>query len=136
VNRGQAFAEPASVQQTLRGVWLNIGFGRPNDCGAIWRTGARGDPYGKVHRWNGRPGARPGLGKSQAGEASRSRRGRSAGHGPFARDDAVAFFFGMTMVASKSNDPATLMQTVGTVSGVVGALGIVLAIFGVIGQTP
>jgi hypothetical protein len=40
------------------------------------------------------------------------------------------------MVASKSNDPATLMQTVGTVSGVVGALGIVLAIFGVIGQTP
>jgi hypothetical protein len=45
---------------------------------------------------------------------------------------AVAFFFGMATVAPKSNDPAALMQTVGTVSGVVGALGIVMVIFGVV----
>ena len=50
---------------------------------------------------------------------------------------AVAFFFGMAIVASKSNDPAALMQTVGTASGVVGAVGgIVLAIFGLLRKTP
>jgi hypothetical protein len=43
---------------------------------------------------------------------------------------AVAFFFGMTTTAPKSNDPAALMQTVGTVSGVVGALGLVMVLFG------
>jgi hypothetical protein len=43
---------------------------------------------------------------------------------------AIAFFFGMTTMAPKSNDPAAMMQTVGTVSGVVGALGIVMVIFG------
>jgi len=45
---------------------------------------------------------------------------------------ALAFFFGMTTVAPKSNDPVALMQTVGTVSGVVGALGNVMVIFGVL----
>lgn len=43
---------------------------------------------------------------------------------------AVAFFFGMATTAPKSNDPAALMQTVGTVSGAVGALGCVMIIFG------
>jgi hypothetical protein len=38
--------------------------------------------------------------------------------------------------ASKSNDPAALMRMVGTVSGVVGALGIVMAIFGMLRKTP
>jgi hypothetical protein len=45
---------------------------------------------------------------------------------------ALVFFFGMATVAPKSNDPAALMQTVGTVSGVVGALGIVMVLFGVV----
>jgi hypothetical protein len=45
---------------------------------------------------------------------------------------AIAFFFGMATIAPKSNDPAAMMQTVGTVSGVVGALGIVMIIFGVL----
>jgi hypothetical protein len=38
---------------------------------------------------------------------------------------ALAFFLGMATIAPKSNDPAAMMQTVGAVSGVVGALGIV-----------
>jgi hypothetical protein len=49
---------------------------------------------------------------------------------------AIAFFFGMATVAPTSNDPAALMQTAGTVSGVVGALGIVLAVFGALRKTP
>jgi len=40
---------------------------------------------------------------------------------------ALAFFIGMATIASKSNDPVALMQTVGTVSGVVGTLGMVMA---------
>jgi hypothetical protein len=39
------------------------------------------------------------------------------------------------MVASKSNDPAALMQTVGTVSGVVSAVGFMLATFGALRKT-
>ena len=44
---------------------------------------------------------------------------------------AAAFFFGMAMIAPKSNDPVAMMQTVGTVSGVVAGLGIVMILFGV-----
>jgi hypothetical protein len=46
---------------------------------------------------------------------------------------AIAFFFGMAAAAApKSNDPQSLMQTVGTVSGGVGALGIVMIGVGVL----
>jgi hypothetical protein len=44
---------------------------------------------------------------------------------------ALAFFFGMATIAPKSNDPVAMMQTVGTVSGGVGVLGLVLVVFGV-----
>jgi hypothetical protein len=47
---------------------------------------------------------------------------------------AVAFFAGMGLAAGRSNDPVALMQTVGTVSGVVGGLGAVMAVFGIIGR--
>jgi hypothetical protein len=47
---------------------------------------------------------------------------------------AFAFFAGMGLTASRSNDAATLMQTVGTVAGVVGGLGAVMAVFGLIGR--
>ena len=47
---------------------------------------------------------------------------------------AVAFFLFMLTLAPHSNDPASLMQTVGGVSGVVGALGVVMAVFGLIGK--
>jgi hypothetical protein len=43
---------------------------------------------------------------------------------------AVAFFFGMGTAAPKSNDPAAMMQTVGTVSGAVGGIGLVMILFG------
>jgi len=47
---------------------------------------------------------------------------------------AVGFFLYMLTLAPKSNDPAALMQTVGMVSGAVGALGLVMALFGAIGR--
>jgi nitrate reductase gamma subunit len=47
---------------------------------------------------------------------------------------ACGFFVFMAAMAKQSNDPATLMQTVGTVSGVVGGLGAVMALFGLIGR--
>jgi len=47
---------------------------------------------------------------------------------------ALGFFFYMLSVASKSNDPAALMQTVGQVSGVVGGISVVMIIFGLIGK--
>jgi hypothetical protein len=43
---------------------------------------------------------------------------------------ALAFFFYMGTFAPKSNDPVGMMQTVGEVSGFVGALGLVMMIFG------
>jgi hypothetical protein len=46
---------------------------------------------------------------------------------------AAGFFAVMGSMATQSNDPVALMQTVGTVSGCVGALGAVMAIFGYIG---
>jgi hypothetical protein len=47
---------------------------------------------------------------------------------------APTFFFFMLTLTPKSNDPAALMQTVGQVSGVVGALGLVMLIVGLIGK--
>ncbi len=47
---------------------------------------------------------------------------------------ALAFFVGMLSVAPRSNDPAALMGIVGTVSGVVGGLGIAMIVFGLIGR--
>ena len=47
---------------------------------------------------------------------------------------AVAFFLFMLAIASKSNDPAALMQTVGTVSGVAGGISLVMIVMGLIGK--
>ena len=47
---------------------------------------------------------------------------------------AAVFFVFMMSLAPQSNDAVALMQTVGTVSGVVGALGIVMAVYGLIGK--
>ena len=47
---------------------------------------------------------------------------------------AILFYFFMLSTASKSNDPVALMQTVGTVSGVVCGLAVVMIIFGLIGK--
>ena len=45
---------------------------------------------------------------------------------------ALGFFFYMGSLAPRSNDPASMMQTVGEVSGAVGAIGIVMILFGVL----
>lgn len=47
---------------------------------------------------------------------------------------AVAFYFFMLQTASKSNDPAALMQTVGEVAGAVAGLSVVMMIIGLIGK--
>jgi hypothetical protein len=47
---------------------------------------------------------------------------------------APAFFFFFLSMAPKSNDPAALMQTVGQVSGVVGAIGFIMLVFGLVGK--
>jgi hypothetical protein len=47
---------------------------------------------------------------------------------------ACASFVVMGSVTARSNDPVALMQTVGTVSGCVGALGAVMASFGFVGR--
>ena len=47
---------------------------------------------------------------------------------------ALGFYFFMLSIASKSNDPAALMQTVGTVAGVVGGLSLAMIIIGLIGK--
>jgi hypothetical protein len=47
---------------------------------------------------------------------------------------AIGFFAGMALAAGRSNDAVAMMQTVGTVSGVVGGLGAVMAVFGIIGR--
>ena len=47
---------------------------------------------------------------------------------------AIAFFIGMTVVAPRSTDPVKLMETVGTVSGVVGGLAIAMMAMGLIGK--
>lgn len=47
---------------------------------------------------------------------------------------AVAFYFFMLIFAAKSNNPAALMSTVGTVSGVVGGLAVAMIISGLLGK--
>ncbi len=47
---------------------------------------------------------------------------------------AVAFFLFFFSIASKSNNPAELMRTVGTVSGVVTAIGVAMAAVGLVGR--
>jgi hypothetical protein len=47
---------------------------------------------------------------------------------------ALVFFFLMQSVASQSTDPVALMQTVGTVAGVVGGISLVMIIVGLIGK--
>ena len=47
---------------------------------------------------------------------------------------AIAFFFYMRSIAPKSNDPVALIQTVGTVSGVVGGLSAAMLLIGLIGK--
>ena len=47
---------------------------------------------------------------------------------------AGGFFLEMGTFAVRSNDPTALMRTVGQVSGVVCALGFVLAILGILGK--
>jgi hypothetical protein len=47
---------------------------------------------------------------------------------------AIAFFFFMLLISPKSNDPAELLRTAGTVSGVVGGLAIAMIVGGLIGK--
>lgn len=47
---------------------------------------------------------------------------------------AIGFFIVMLSMASQSTDPEALMSTVGTVSGVVMALGITLGVLGFMGK--
>jgi len=47
---------------------------------------------------------------------------------------APVFFISMLGAAPRSNDPVALMQTVGQVAGVVGCLGLVMAIIGLVGK--
>jgi len=47
---------------------------------------------------------------------------------------AIGFFLVMLGMASKSNDPQALMTTVGQVSGAVGAISVVMIVFGLIGR--
>jgi hypothetical protein len=46
----------------------------------------------------------------------------------------VFFCFFLLSMAAKSNDPATLLQTVGRVAGAVGGIGLVMIIIGLIGK--
>ena len=47
---------------------------------------------------------------------------------------AIGFFLYMTSIAASSNDPKALMETVGQVSGVAGAIGVVMIVFGIRGK--
>jgi hypothetical protein len=47
---------------------------------------------------------------------------------------ALVFFVGMLTMTGRSNDPAAMMQIVGQVSGAAGGIGLLMAIFGVIGR--
>jgi hypothetical protein len=49
---------------------------------------------------------------------------------------AIGFFVYMSSVASISNDPKALMETVGEVSGVAGAIGALMIVFGVRSRKP
>jgi hypothetical protein len=47
---------------------------------------------------------------------------------------ALGFYLFMLSIASKSNNPAELMNTVGTVAGVVAGLSLAMIITGLIGK--
>jgi hypothetical protein len=47
---------------------------------------------------------------------------------------AIGFFLFFLSIASRSNNPAQLMQTVGQVSGVVGGISVAMIVFGLIGK--
>ena len=47
---------------------------------------------------------------------------------------ALVFFVFMLSMAPQSNDPVGLMQTVGTVSGIVGGIAIGMIVFGRFGK--
>jgi hypothetical protein len=47
---------------------------------------------------------------------------------------AVAFFLFFLSIASKSNNPAELMRTVGTVSGVVAGIAVAMIVAGLVGK--
>ena len=47
---------------------------------------------------------------------------------------ALGFYFFMLSIASSSNDPAVLMQTVGTVTGAVVGISLAMIIIGLIGK--
>jgi multidrug resistance efflux pump len=47
---------------------------------------------------------------------------------------AVLFFLSMRDTTPWSNDPATVMRTVGEVSGAVGGISLVMILFGLIGR--
>ena len=47
---------------------------------------------------------------------------------------AGGFYVFMLTAAPKSTDPVALMQTVGTVSGAVGGISVVMVLFGLIGR--
>jgi hypothetical protein len=47
---------------------------------------------------------------------------------------AAGFFLFMMGMASKSNDPGTMLETVGQVSGGVGAIAVAMIIFGLVGR--
>jgi hypothetical protein len=47
---------------------------------------------------------------------------------------ALAFYVFMLSIASKSNDPVALMQTVGQVAGAVGGISLAMIIIGLIGK--
>ena len=47
---------------------------------------------------------------------------------------ALGFYFFMASIASSSTDPVALLQTVGTVSGAVIGISLVMIVFGLIGK--
>ena len=47
---------------------------------------------------------------------------------------AIGFYFFMLTIASTSTDPVALMQTVGTVTGAVSGISIIMIIIGLIGK--
>ena len=47
---------------------------------------------------------------------------------------ALGFYFSMLSIASNSSDPAALVQTVGTVTGAVVGISLVMILLGLIGK--
>ena len=47
---------------------------------------------------------------------------------------AIGFFLFMSSIASTSTDPVELMRTVGSASGVVGGISIILILLGLVGK--